>query len=167
MRVASAVLVIGVLWAGVAEASSFVVLPAMTDKLGPSMIALGQTATPDVTVAAAIPEPAQPPIVEPGQIKILSPSIIALGEPAVTSESVAAIGMQTNKPGPNTMPMVIRGGMAGDAFSPAAASAPVASEDKNEPEQQTAAQTPSSEVAGKPAPYPPPAAPMAPAIKPQ
>ena len=125
MRVMSALLVVGVLWTGGADASSLVVLPAMTDKLGPSMIAVGQTATPDVTVAAAIPEPAQPPIAEPGQIDIISPSVIALGEPAVAAENVAAIGTETKRLGPNAMPMVIRGGVVGDAFSPMATSAPV------------------------------------------
>ena len=145
MRVASAVLVIGALWTGGAEASSIVVLPAMTDQLGPSMIAIGETATPDVTVAATIPEPAQPPIAEPGQMEIISPSVIALGEPAVAAESVAAIGTGTKTLGPNTMPMVIRGGVVGDAFSPSAISAPAAVKPESQP--QTAAQAPSSGAA--------------------
>ena len=125
MRIASAFLVIGSLSVGGAEASSIVVLPAMTGPLGPSMIVVGQTATPDVTEAAMLPEPAAPPIAEPGQIDIISPSVIALGEPAVADENVAAIGTGTQGPGSNAMPMVIRGGVVGDAFSPAATSAPV------------------------------------------
>ena len=169
MRIASAVVVVGALWAGGADASSFVVLPAMTDKLGPSMIEVGRTATPDLTAAATIPPPAQPPIAEPGQIDIISPSIIALGEPAVTSESVAAIGTTPKKKGPESTPMVIRGGMVGDAFSPATVSTPAAEEPQSQP---TAAQAPSSGAAPESAPAGPPeqpelAAPAKSAIKPE
>ena len=40
-----------------------------------------------------------------------------MGEPAVANENVAAIDGETKKSGPSTMPMVIRGGVVGDAFS--------------------------------------------------
>jgi hypothetical protein len=173
MRIVSAFLVIGALSVGGAEASSIVVLPAMTGPLGPSMVAVGQTATPDVTVAATLPEPAQPPIAEPGHIDIISPSVIALGEPAVADENVAAIGTGTKRLGPNAIPMVIRGGVVGDpfAFSPMATSAPV--KVQGEPQaaqaplpasQPEAAAAP--EAAEPPAPAAP-ASPAAPAMEPQ
>jgi hypothetical protein len=139
MRVASAFIVAAAtVWSSAAHASSFVVLPAMTDDFSPSIVELGQAGTPDVNVLAAIPAPAQPPIAEPGHIDIISPSIIAMGEPAVADENVAAIdGGETKKSGPSTMPMVIRGGVVGDAFSaPSSASIAV--------EPQAAAQEPSS-----------------------
>lgn len=163
MRVASAFLVAAaVVWSGTAHASSFIVLPAMTGDLGPSMVELGQTGTPDVTVLAAMPQPAQPPIAEPGHVDVISPSIIAMGEPAVANENVAAIDGDTKKTGPSTMPMVIRGGVVGDAFS--APSGPSVAL------QPQAAQAPSSESAAEPgsepsAPEPP--APAGPAIKPE
>jgi hypothetical protein len=164
MRFASAFLGFAVLWAGGAEASSFVVLPPMTGDLGPSMVALGQTTTPDVTVLAAMPEPSHPLIAEPGQMDIVSPSIVALGEPAVTDESVAAIGTETKKPRPNTTLMVIRGGVVGDAFSSAATSAPVTVQPGAEP--QAAAQEPTSGNAAQPESAPAAAAP-GPVTKPQ
>ena len=136
----------------------------MTGDLGPSMVELGQTGTPDVTVLAAMPAPAQPPIAEPGHVDIISPSIIAMGEPAVANENVAAIDGETKKSGPSTMPMVIRGGVVGDAFS-APSGGPVAVQ------PQAAAQEPSSsESAAKPgigAERPEPPAPAGPAIKPE
>jgi hypothetical protein len=160
MRFASAFVVVGALWAGGAEASSFVELPAMTDKLGPSIIEIGRTATPDLTAAATIPLPAQPPIAEPGQMNIISPSIIALGEPAVTSESVAAIETKPKKKGHESTPMVIRGGMVGEAFSPAVTVAPAAPEPQSQPKT---AQAPSSGAAPKSAPVSPPEQPASPA----
>jgi hypothetical protein len=150
MRVASAFIVAAtIVWSSGAYASSFVVLPAMTDDFSPSIVELGQAAAPDVNVLAAIPEPAQPPIAEPGHVDIISPSIIAMGEPAVADENVAAIdGGETKKSEPSTMPMVIRGGVVGDAFSaPSAASVA--------PQPQAAAQEPaSSKSAAKPEPEP-------------
>ena len=92
-----------------------------------------------------------------------SPSIIAMGEPAVANENVAAIDGETKKRGPSSMPMVIRGGVVGDAFSaPSAASVAV--------QPPAAAQEPSSESAAKPGSEPSapePVAPAGPAIKPE
>ena len=79
--------------------ASIIMLPAMTGDLSPSMVELGQSGTPDLTVLAAMPAPAQPPIAEPGHVDIISPSIIALGEPAVANENVAAIAGKTKKCG--------------------------------------------------------------------
>ena len=112
-----------------------------------------------------MPQPAQPPIAEPGQIDIISPSIIALGEPAVTNENVAAIDGETKKTGPSTTPMVIRGGMVGDAFS--APTGAVRSQCSRRPPRKSAfigerGRSPDSEPS---APEPP--APAEPAIKPE
>jgi hypothetical protein len=147
MRIASAFLLAGAFWAGGAHASSIIVLPGMTGDLGPSMVEFGQTAAPDLTVLAAMPEPAQPPIAEPGHVDVISPSIIAMGEPAVANENVAAIDGETKRTGPSTMPMVIRGGVVGDAFSaPSGGSVAV--------QPEVAAQEPSSGSEPKPAAQP-------------
>ena len=164
MRIASAFVVAAAVWSGGAHASSIIVLPAMTDDLGPSMVALGQSGAPDLTVLAAMPAPAQPPIAEPGHVDIISPSIIAMGEPPVANENVAAIDGETKKSAPGTMPMVIRGGVVGDAFSaPTGASVTV--------QPQATAEAPSSEESaakpGSEASAPEPAAPAKPYAKPQ
>ena len=128
MRAALGFLVVGALWAGGASASSFVVLPAMEARVGPSMIVLGSPDSPS-TVAASMPDdtgkPDQALEVPPGESVRLSPSIIALGEPDVGLDKVAAIAPEAKTSGHAAAPIVIRGGVVGDAFAPAAASEPV------------------------------------------
>ena len=166
MRIASAFVVVAAVWSGGAHASSIIVLPAMTDHLSPSMVEVGQTGAPDLTVLAAMP-PAQPRIAEPGHVDIISPSIIAIGEPAVANENVAAIDGETKKAAPGSMPMVIRGGVVGDAFSAptsasvtvqpqAAAEAPSSSESETEGTAKPGSGPSTPEPAAPAKPYPQP-----------
>ena len=84
-----------------------------------------------------------------------------MGEPAVANENVAAIDGETKKAAPGTTPMVIRGGVVGDAFS-----APTGGPVTIQP--QAAAQEPSSsESAAKPGSEPSAAQQAKPYAKPQ
>lgn len=63
--------------------------------------------------------------------RVLSPSIIAFGDvqPPVSYEKLASIGAEAEKKSsrrPELMPMVIRGGLIGDAFARPASAAPAA-----------------------------------------
>jgi hypothetical protein len=115
---------------GGAQASSFVVLEPLKDAVGPSMIVLGAPASmaertppePDTAeprVALSYPAPGGAP--GPEAMRRVSPSIIALGQPIpeVSYEKLAAIEppAPTPKKRPDFSPMVIRGGIVGDAFS--------------------------------------------------
>lgn len=131
MRFRLAFILGGVLMSGGAHASSFVVLDAMTEKTGPSMVVLGDS-SPSI---AALPDAAAPvrtqaelsypmpggdtgaPVGAPVRI---SPSIIAMGAPAeVSYEQIASITPDPPRPSPRPdwTPMVIRGGIVGDAFA--------------------------------------------------
>jgi hypothetical protein len=105
IRVFTAFLAFGLVGSNTATASSILVLgPTPADQM-PSIVTLGApTGSKDIASAAAG-----------------SPTI-ARGEPApdVADETVSAI--EASKHRLADMPMVIRGGIAGDAFSPAAAS---------------------------------------------
>jgi hypothetical protein len=172
MRAALGFVVVGALWAGGASASSFVVLPAMEARVGPSMIVLGTAGSPS-TVVASTPADAgkqdQALEVPPGEFVRISPSIIALGEPDVSLDKVAAIAPEAKKSGHAAAPMVIRGGVVGDAFAPAAASAPVTVTPEASP--QAAAESPqpagSAPQESAPAAAPAPAQPAASAKKPE
>ncbi|MDP3896636.1 MAG: hypothetical protein Q8Q62_08165 [Mesorhizobium sp.] len=127
-------------------------------------------------VALAYPAPLDPALrpAPPAPYTMLSPSIIALGEPAqpVEDMNVAAIGnsppaLRRSEPAP----MVIRGGIAGDAF---ARETPPQAGPANEaptpaPEQVSA--RPTKDNPGprmpdpQPTPAPPPPAPAAPAAQ--
>jgi hypothetical protein len=136
MRIALAFVMFGSLWAGEAAASSFVVLEASPGPASPSIVTLGTPATLDVTTLPEDPKdepdvaighvdrPARPDPAD-SYIITISPSIIAMGEPEVTSEKVAAIGEKDGSRRAPPLPMVIRGGVIGDAFSPATTAAPV------------------------------------------
>lgn len=93
---------------GAAQASSISALPARTEALWPSILSLRDT---DAT--ASITAPGQPG-------SAVSPSIVAMGEPvpAVSQETVAAVGGTGSPPAVRSteLPMVIRGGIAGEAF---------------------------------------------------
>ncbi|MHA6644159.1 hypothetical protein [Mesorhizobium sp. A623] len=128
---------------GMAQGSSFVVMGETAPAATPSIITLGapaparQTGQPSAQGARFVETPLE------------TPSIIALGEPLpeVTFEKVAAIPRR----GPNFQPLVIRGGIAGDAFAPA-----IPPKDTAAPSQQAAASK-----GDAPAPPPAPAAPPA------
>ncbi len=176
-------LMIGLLATGSAHASSFVVLKPMKEKLGPSMIMLGEPARRSRTRRRrrapkrvprrrlTIPD-ATPP---PSFVK-LSPSVIAMDDyvPPVTMEEVASIDHDDRhgKRRLRDMPMVIRGGIRGDAFQRAVTATPIepAAGNDQAPQDavpQTASQTPPARKEPKqPAPQrtpePPPAPPPAP-----
>ena len=176
-------LMIGLLATGSAHASSFVVLKPMKEKLGPSMIMLGEPATakPDAPKTASAetgPAPATdiPDATPPPSFVKLSPSVIAMDDyvPPVTMEEVASIDHDdhTAKRRLRDMPMVIRGGIRGDAFQRAVTATPIepAAGNDQAPQDaapQTASQTPPARKEPKqPAPQrtpePPPAPPPAP-----
>lgn len=172
MRAALGFVVVGALWAGGASASSFVVLPAMEARVGPSMILLGTPGSPS-TVEASMPDDTVKPdqVLEAplGESLRLSPSIIAVGEPDVGLDKVAAIPPETKTSRPVAAPIVIRGGVVGDAFAPAAASEPVTVTPETAP--QAAADAPQSKGQAKrepvPGAAPAPAQPSASAKKPE
>jgi hypothetical protein len=120
----------------------------------------------------AIGEVDKPHKIDPGDSDIITPSVIAMGEPDVAPEKVAAIESESRKPRHETMPIVIRGGVVGDAFSPAASGAPVTvspsesgREASEEPSKPVNAKKPAQQ-APEPQPItPPPAAP--PTAKPE
>jgi hypothetical protein len=129
---------------GAAQASSFAVLPARTDVASPSILVLG---APQSSFATASIESVP---------AASSPSIIALGEPAVTYENVAAIPPEPEATAFNAaqLPMVIRGGITGEAFPDAAPVAavpePVESSPGAEPEDPPPPPPAGSDTAGKP-----------------
>jgi hypothetical protein len=92
--------------AGTAHASSIVTLAPMTGPIGPSMIVAGP---PDM------PEDA----VETDERRMVTRSILAFGPPDVAYENVASVGEKPAKPRRGFAPMVLRGGIAGAAFSSA------------------------------------------------
>ena len=153
MRFLVAFLVLGAMASREAAASSFVVLEAPKAGAGssivslgapvpdskspsPSFIALGSPPPSQTLVARALPAHSSTRTVAPADRPTTpSPSIIALGEPAVTLEKVAAIPTETKpKRVQELSPMVIRGGLIGDAFERA-----IEPQQVSEPEAATAA----------------------------
>ena len=165
MRVAIAFLLAGTMWSGGAEASSIVTPAPMTDAISPSMIVLDEagTATPDLTIAPKAT--AADAGGNPGEIK-LSASMIALGEPGVATEKVASIGSGQGARRDRT-PMVIRGGLIGDALIPAAAAQPPISDNRGA--TPPAAEQPSKTASSGEQPVAPAAAtpPPSPMIRPE
>ena len=173
---------IGLLATGSAHASSFVVLKPMKEKLGPSMVMLGEPATPKPdepkTASAEVgsaPGKAIPDNTPPPSFVKLSPSVIAMDGyvPPVTMEQVASIDHDDDHARRlRDMPMVIRGGIRGDAFQRAVTATPIepAAGNDQAPQDavpQTASQTPSARKEPKQpppqrTPEPPPAPPPAP-----
>ena len=119
---AGLVFLVGALWGGEVGASSFVTPPQVQGDDSPSVIVLGQpapqSADPDV-VAGAVDKPGSSS--SKGDFVILSPSVISMGEPAVADENVAAIATKGSQTRHDPLPLVIRGGVIGDAFSSAPA----------------------------------------------
>lgn len=129
MRSSTAIVILGALAAGggTARASSIVALPAMDAPLGPSMIALHSQEVAPAT--AAVPpsigdlpsQTATAKAAENGTDFVpVSPSIIAsTAAPAIDEARTAAIGDggKSLRRNPDLGPMVIRGGIVGDAFA--------------------------------------------------
>lgn len=115
-----------------ASASSFVTPGEITTPSSPSIIVLGGTSPSAVAAKAPDNNSLQPSIERFGGLPpeerkfiIVSPSVIAMVDAPqpVAFENVASIGdEQANRRLRGSLPMVIRGGIVGDAFS----SAPVA-----------------------------------------
>jgi hypothetical protein len=170
--------------AGPACASSFVTVgvPAST----PSIITLGAPAVAKAEPASRVDpslDPRQQALAEmkPGSWQvpatqtaeayppIPTPSIITLGEPApaVTDEKVAAI--PETKPTRFAEPMVIRGGIVGDAFGSGTPAAPAAEQPASPPVQQASQGLKKKPEAPTPEPEPETPQPMqlAPVPKPE
>ena len=113
--------------AGSAHASSILTLAPMTGPIGPSMIVAGP---PDM------PQDAE----ETGERRMVTRSILAFGPPNVAYENVASVGEKPKMPRRGFAPMVLRGGIAGGAFSSASS-----------PEQPVQASAPAD---ARPAPAP-------------
>ena len=92
--------------AGSAHASSILTLAPMTGPIGPSMIVAGP---PDM------PQDAE----ETGERRMVTRSILAFGPPDIAYENVASVGEKPKMPRRGFAPMVLRGGIAGGAFSSA------------------------------------------------
>lgn len=124
MRVFTAFLFFGTVIGSAAQASSFDVPEEMAEAIGPSMTVIGY-AQPPASGAQSSFATVQAPIEAAAQAlgsaaPAIAPSIIAVGEPALDVEMVAAIPADAEtKPSPRLAfsPMVIRGGLAGDAFA--------------------------------------------------
>lgn len=123
---------------GSAAASSFVTFGDPAPASTPSIVVMGAP-DPVQAVATAVEETAAPadppqqalrqmtpgswmdaPVAATAEMQVISPSVIALGEPLppVTYEKVASIPKKPLSKA-NFAPMVIRGGIVGDAFTPA------------------------------------------------
>jgi hypothetical protein len=92
--------------AGSAHASSIVTLAPMTGPLGPSMIVAGPPDMPDDAVAT-------------DERRMVTRSILAFGPRDVAYENVASVGEKPKRPRSGVSPTVLRGGIAGGAFSSA------------------------------------------------
>ena len=135
MRIQAVVLALGVTVAGAAEASSLLVVAPPAEKLSVSLTAVGTPQTAPAEGNASIQ---------------ISPSMMAKGEPAVEDENVSSIDAE--QPQKSTLaaarpPMVIRGGMVGDAFAGArpattaqAQAEPLQPQKASEPKPQSASQ---------------------------
>lgn len=132
---------LGMLAAGAANASSFAALTPAGTRISPSIIFMGAPAPGSAgpaTLAAAIPFAppdilGQPPVLGEARkpdtgssVTRISPSVIALGllQPEVDLSRFAAIEDKPRRMrNPHLPPMVIRGGLSGDAFARAAPAA--------------------------------------------
>jgi hypothetical protein len=187
VRVLGAFILTITLTTGAARASSFVVMGEAAPASTPSIITLGSPTSTRLARTQARPSSWIDKSIEQLQQAYLrakqtdrqpypsvesldsggmeTPSIIALGEPApeITYEKVAAIP-QKQRHGPMFKPLVIRGGVVGDAFAPASAGP---STDTSTSTQNTSSQAAASGGQSPSAPPPPvPAAPP-PAVVPK
>jgi hypothetical protein len=137
--------------------------PAADSKAAsPSFIALGSPAPTFVALSPPAPSPTQAvAAIRTNGPMTPSPSIIVFGEPAVTLEKVAAIPAEKKtKRVQELSPMVIRGGLIGNAFERA-----VAPQQVSEPEAATAA-APAADRPRRRTPPKPPAGTVLPAPAP-
>lgn len=159
MRLLFAPILMAISASSAANASSIVVV-GVPGPATPSVVTLGEP-TRDPAIADAPRTAYASPSIErfgspPPNFRWVSPSVIAMidAPPPVAFENVASIGDGNGRRG-DFMPMVIRGGIVGEAF--VSRSAPVASSGESpasEPEQQVSAPAP-----GDPDPAPPQSAP--------
>ena len=114
MRILATTLALGTLLPGAAQAASILQLaPSSAD---PSIVTLGASSVSPSIMTAGTADPAA------------ARSIVALGNsaPGIAYDNVAAIGDEPQKFShrPNTTPLVIRGGIVGEAFARDTGSAP-------------------------------------------
>jgi hypothetical protein len=150
MRLVFATILMAISASNAASASSFVTPDEITTPSSPSIIVLGE-ASPSIAAADAPDNGASQPSIErfgglpPEERKFISvsPSVIAMVDAPqpVAFENVASIGdEQANRRLRGTLPMVIRGGIVGEAFSAApAAPSSSGSSKPSQPEQQASA----------------------------
>lgn len=134
MKILPAALFMATTAAAPAAASSFVMLERAATQPSPSIILFVEPGAPQAAARPAAPEllggprlvyPAAAPSFAAARPEIpaaaepftrVSPSVIAMGEPAVEATIVASITPDRPMRDPHLPPMVIRGGLAGDAF---------------------------------------------------
>jgi hypothetical protein len=129
LRILAGTLLSGTLLSGPAFASSILALPPMEAEAGPSFLVIEETreiAPPiDPTVTAAYEDGQEPAVIEAPRYIAISRSISAMvpaGEPE--SSSIAATGeseteereTRPQRQARQVPPMVIRGGLVGEAF---------------------------------------------------
>jgi hypothetical protein len=152
MRLFFATILMALVATNAASASSFVTPEEVTTPDSPSIITLG--ASPSFVAAGEPDESPRPsierfggPATEDRKFVTVSPSVIAMVDAPqpVAFENVASIGddEKARKRARESMPMVIRGGIVGDAFSSGSGSAP-ASERAAEPRPQQQVSAPPS-----------------------
>lgn len=171
MRLWLTAIIVGVCAAGPAAASSFVAPSAPEPGSSPSIVFLGEPAAgaPEPVASPAAPanfagtaqaleqeHRSAPPAALPYQI---SPSILSYGEPAVEDVKVSSISDDSDTPRRTLPPMVIRGGIVGDAFASSASADPAPSSPHEEPAQASA---PAEEPGPSPQPEAPERQPAAP-----
>lgn len=134
MRIFAASIILTILTSG-AQASSIVTPAAMTGNSGPSVVVFD---APAKAVTASVVEPSS-------GYTVASPSIVAFGAPGVDDAKVAAIPpAKETKPSRHApLPMVIRGGTAGEAFArPGSATPPEQAAQESAAPEQTSESTP-------------------------
>lgn len=170
VRVLGVLTFVATLAAGAANASSFVVMGETAPAQTPSIVTLGEAASTKIAEAKPVApswtdetrkdlrqaygranrHSVAPNSSETATTPVETPSIVAMGEPLpeVAQEEVAAIPSRRGN-GPNFKPLIIRGGIVGDAFVPA---------DKPEQEASSARNgTPPAEPSEPASPAAPPA----------
>jgi hypothetical protein len=155
MRLFFATILMAFLASSAASASSFVVLEGISTPTSPSIIVLGET-SPSVVAAKAPDIGSLNPSIErfgglpPEERKFItvSPSVIAMVDAPqpVAFENVASIGdEQANRRLRGTLPMVMRGGIVGEAFSAAPAAPSSGGAAPSQPQQEVSAPESASE----------------------
>ena len=146
MRLVATSIILAAMTAG-AQASSIVMMGSETEATGPSMIVLGSPAARSSIVVLGSSESPQ------------RPSIVVFGEPApsIDDEEVAAIpaAPKTKPRRPAQLPMVMRGGIAGDAFVRAESASPVESQEEPAAADPEQAQAPDGGIRLAPPDEPP------------